>query len=525
MSSFNHHNIWYPGPTNTVTYEHPEHADTDIVKCTYNEWLHILNQERHHLQQLIDQNPTYYQTVNGHHKVSIAEAQESILRHYPHLNIAALDKICNKPFVKCRASDSNVTPVNIMGLIYKCSSCYSGFDENYTIFMCPIHSNYILCSLCHGYHAEMQIYKILKNRMISMDPKCFKDSELVRLTQLSLQQDLESIESSAIEHCNKICKYIYNINMNNYNSTFITPQSNSDDEISQIIIRFIGIRDIIKILPLPLSSLVSLFNSCWNSQIIQTTPKLDDRYYSSYPGYKCGFNAYSTTFRLHKLSMTQKEFNKFQSKPMFKKYIKHNSIDVDWNGVKSSNWIWRFYIERNNDHNSSKQVFVLNPKKNDKSKLNVGAMEFIPQTEQRRRRKEKSKSKSKSKSHSKSKATFPNKSSKETDSSGSSARLQSSPESTPKKQDRARDRKPDRDRDRDRDGVSQRLLIGDILDILCNGHRYKFHGLEIKLRDYSYVAHQYNPGGKPQIYGDGNCLIFRIGDNDNYYVISQYERK
>ena len=54
----------------------------------------------------------------------------------------------------------------------------------------------------------------------------------------------------------------------------------------------------------------------------------------------------------------------------------------------------------------------------------------------------------------------------------------------------------------------------------------------MKLRDYSFAG-----GGKPEICGDGNLLIFRI-DNDNiagmnrnnddnmsyYFVISQYEQ-
>jgi len=539
-ASFNHNNIWYPGATNIIEYNHPEQEDTDIVKCCHNDWLNIINQERIRLQHLIDQN------YGNNCTVSILEAQESILRHCPHLNVMALDRICNRPFIKCHAKDSNVTPVNIFGLIYKCSSCFSGFDEDYTIFMCPIHSHYILCSLCHGYHAEMQIYKILKNRIISMDPKCPRDLQCIKLTQLALKQDLESLETSAIDNVNKICQSFIS-NHSNDDSIF---DSGSDDEIVKIIIKFIDKRDIIKILPFP--SLISLLNSCWNSQIIKTTPKLNDKYYTAYPGYKCGFNAYSTTFRLHKLSMTPREFNKLQNKSMYKKYIKHNTVTVDWNGVKTSNWIWRFFIDRNkstsggssgSSSSASSSGSVSNSSVHSsatatKSKLNIGAIEFIPQTEQRRRRKE-SKSKSKSSKSSSTKKSVSkdqnhqngtkkqNNTDTTDDSSGSSARLdQSSPELEAKPGEQTNDNGKYNNKTEENNGkISERLFIGDILETLCSNDRYKFDGIEMKLRDYSYATHQYSPGGKPKICGDGNCLIFRIGDNMDYYVISQYERK
>jgi len=521
MTSFNHNNIWYPGATNIIEYHHPEQEDTDIVKCCHNDWLHIINQERVRLQHIMSQQ------YGNQCKVSMAEAQESILRHNPHLNISSLDKICNRPFIKCHAKDSNVIPVNIFGLIYKCSSCFSGFDEDYTIFMCPVHSHYILCSLCHGYHAEMQIYKILKNRMVSMDPKCQRDETCLKLTQLALKQDLESLDTTmAMENINKIC-------MDQCYSECIL-----DEEITKIIIKFIPKRDLIRVLPF--ESLISLLNSCWNSQIVKTTPSLSTKYYQQFPGYKCGFNAYSTTFRLHKLSMTLREFNRLKSKSMYEKYIKTNTVDVDWTGVKASNWIWRFYIDRNKSTSSSssssssastsnESIFstTSSMKEHKKSKLNIGAIEFVPQTEQRRRRKESKSKQASSKSKLSGKGVTKT---SETDSSGSSARLDQSPESTPKrgknKQKEQREIKVEEAvHDGDPGKISERLFIGDILETLCNNDRYKFDGIEMKLRDYSYATHQYNPGGKPKICGDGNCLIFRIGPNEDFYVISQYERK
>ena len=519
MTSFNHNNIWYPGATNIIEYHHPEQEDTDIVKCCHNDYLHIINQERVRLQHIMSQQ------YGNQCKVSMAEAQESILRHNPHLNISSLDKICNRPFIKCHAKDSNVIPVNIFGLIYKCSSCFSGFDEDYTIFMCPVHSHYILCSLCHGYHAEMQIYKILKNRMISMDPKCQRDETCLKLTQLALKQDLESLDTTmAIENINKIC-------MDQFYGECIL-----DEEITEIIIKFIPKRDLIRVLSF--ESLISLLNSCWNSQIIKTTPSVKGKYYQQFPGYKCGFNAYSTTFRLHKLSMTLREFNRLKSKSMYEKYIKTNTVDVDWTGVKASNWIWRFYIDRNKASSSSssssastsnESIFstTSSMKDNMKSKLNIGAIEFVPQTEQRRRRKESKSKQASSKSKLSGKGVTKT---SETDSSGSSARLdQSSPESTPKRDKKNKQRDIIKEVERINDGdpgkISERLFIGDILETLCNNDRYKFDGIEMKLRDYSYATHQYNPGGKPKICGDGNCLIFRIGHNEDFYVISQYERK
>eukprot|EP01084_Bolivina_argentea_P194572 333857_1 len=386
----------------TIKFVHAAQEDSDRVYCTSNEWINMIDKERRRLQSIklnahARQSNGVVSIDNNFQNVTMKEAEQSFTQQ----DKQTYDKTCGQKFIKSTANESNAT-VSPRSLItsrssrfgyIQCSSCYTGFmcpqQQDSVIFMCPQHMDYILCPLCLGYHSEMNIYAKIKKKHINNENQI-----LQKQYELEFNSSIERVQKNKIYNLNKICQnYAGHISIE------------FEKNVYDIIIEYIGKRDMIKIIDSKL--LLDLFDSCWNFQSIREKKESKSGEYDM----RYIVDTF-LSFHLQKLDINVSEFEKIQNDAMYKKFVKHNTKEINWEEFKSEELVSALF------------------------KIKKIKKEIV--------------------------------------------------------------------------NDNNCLLLGDILNVLCQNEKYSFYGLVMAIETYSYAGHPYYPGGPPQISGRGESILFKI---------------
>merc|ERR1712228_41884 len=182
------------------------------------------------------------------------------------------------------------------------------------IFSCRKHKKRLLCSLCHEYRSEMQIYEKLTSKI-----KCIPSYR----SRISIQQLLEpswnKMEREAITNVNLLC------------SNWLNHESFADD-ICRIIILYLD-TDSMKFAKH--YSLVDVFAKIWNLLCFDSQPSTYRKKKVSKRDKGIAYNEYSTKFRAHRLQMSENELCKLSKTKMWKKRMDPNTQRMQYAEFKS----------------------------------------------------------------------------------------------------------------------------------------------------------------------------------------------
>eukprot|EP01084_Bolivina_argentea_P272363 463715_1 len=316
---------------NEVTsYSHVAQHDSDVVLCTHNEWNSIVNKAKGVIQRQLRQSSNILRSITETEAINSLDSETKD-------NKDTYNTFCNKLFHKTTpAKDNNETRIKSK---YRCDQCFTRLEDNSNIFMCNEHRNILICSLCHGYRAETQIYHKILDKMGQLNKidntkkintKMKKHYELL-LKKICAEYPKYKINVIATQ-IGQTVTYDAKIKLNqiltNYNNHIC---DNIPTEVCELIALFIGKYDLIKIDNN--KSLLNLFDIYWSLQCLRTTPihAVVDQRYARFGHY----NLVSTAFTINKIDMKISDFEAIQNDIMYKKFIAPNSKCINFEEFKN----------------------------------------------------------------------------------------------------------------------------------------------------------------------------------------------
>ena len=228
-----------------------------------------------------------------------------------HAEHEATDRVscpkCSKAFIKFEYNIDIEAPE-------ECASCehyLTNYGKN-EIFMCPDHKDRAYCSNCHDIRSEMEIYEQLTSKIKRIPTMRLRE----QLTE-QIRPCLSKMKRKAVIHVDLILSY------------WLNHQYISGD-ICSIILSYLK-NATMKYKVAKHSDLVNVFGKIWDLLCFDSQPTVRRKTRASERNKGMAYNACSTTFRTHRLQMSERELCKLSDDRMWKKRMAPNIYRMQYN--------------------------------------------------------------------------------------------------------------------------------------------------------------------------------------------------